>query len=92
MAEIFGRNSEQNFRNMVDDPFLKKFATNGRVNSHKNCCGLAATGDVEEEAPAPVEIKSKVQSIKAWHYAKTALALVGLYVIVKFAYDKYAKK
>ena len=85
MAEIFGRNREQDFRNMVDDPFLKVQT----IKSKKlNCCGLAASGE-EVTDPEPVEIKAKVQNIKAWDYAKTALAIIGLYVVVKYAYGKF---
>jgi hypothetical protein len=89
MADIFEhsrqkaqRDNQANYLNMVDDPYLNK-----RFN---NCCGLAATGDspVEEVTPAP-SVKAKVMNMQAWGYAKTALALVGLYVVVKYAISKF---
>jgi len=87
MAEIFGKNRGQEFRNMVDDPFLRVQT----IKSKKlNCCGLAATGEESEViAPEPIAIKAKVQNMKAWDYAKTALAIVGLYVVVKYAWGKF---
>lgn len=78
---------------MVDDPLLRAYGRN--ISSHNFCaCGLAATGDsaVDETDPGDnAALTAKVQNIKAWHYAKTALALVGLYVIGKYLWTKYKK-
>jgi hypothetical protein len=58
---------------------------------YSNCCGLAATGDeASNAAPSPVD-STPVRNLQAWQYAKTALAIVGTYVIVKFLYGKYVK-
>lgn len=96
MAEIFGKNREQGFRNMVDDPFLKVQGIRNKKSN--NCCGFAASGDLgymaeqpEPTDPEPVAIKAKVQNMKTWDLAKTALAIVGLYVVVKYAWTKFKK-
>lgn len=57
-------------------------------------CGLAATGD-EPIAPAESQeiepVKAEVMNMQAWQYAKTALALIGIFVVVKFIYSKMVK-
>lgn len=74
-----------NFRNMVDDPYLNRMAN----KPFKNCCGLAATGDgAADEQPLPVP---KVQNVQAWGFIKTALAVVGAWVVIKYAYGKLKK-
>jgi len=105
MAEIFGNNRNEEFRNMVDDPFLNMVKRGNRppkkrnypfnANGYNDCCGFAASGDLDSDAvnsdPEPVVIKSKVQNMRAWDYAKTALALIGLYVVVTYAWGKLKK-
>ena len=80
--------NEKEFRNMVDDPYLRWHAL-GRVKSHNFCaCGLNATGDVTDTPPP---IKARITNIKAIGFAKTALAIVGLYVVVSYVYKKWIK-
>lgn len=53
-------------------------------------CGFAANGD---EQPAPVEtVKSEAMNMQAWQYAKTGLAIVGAFVVIRFIYNKFVKK
>jgi len=86
-------NTDNNFRNMVDDPYLR--AAQAKKN-FKNCCGLAATGDgamddaqlAEQREALPA---TKVRDMQAWNYAKTALAIVGAWVVLKWAYEKIKK-
>jgi hypothetical protein len=105
MAEFFeNRGTNLGYRNMVDDPYLNAVRKGNRPPHQRNypfnacgmnnCCGLAATGDEVvapvDTAAAPVD-KTKIQSIKTWHYAKTGLAIIGAYVIIKYAISKMKK-
>jgi hypothetical protein len=91
MAEFFGKNSE--YRNMIDDPYLRMADQRKPFN---NCCGFAATGDeilATEEVPQDdIEpVKSQVMNLQAWKYAKTGLAIIGAYVVIKYLYGKIKK-
>lgn len=101
MAEFFGRNQTKEYNNMVDDPYLnfrskpnrpaKKRNYPFNASGYSNCCGLNATGDEilpEENEP----VSNSVMKMQAWQYAKTGLAIVGAYVIIKYLYDKFIKK
>jgi hypothetical protein len=44
-----------------------------------NACGLNATGD---------SVSATVNNVTAWGYLKTALALVGAFVVAKYVYGK----
>lgn len=98
---------DQNFRNYIDYPYNNAIKKGNRpprqkprypfnASGYNMCCGLAATGDEAEaapvaEAPKVVDSTAKLQKVQALGYAKTALALVGLYVIASFLYKKYVK-
>lgn len=85
---------DQDFRNIVGDPYLAAFDKNKVKNPRfHQCCGFAASGDevIDENAKPEEPVKVKVQNVKALGYAKTILALVGLYVVVKFIYGKIKK-
>jgi uncharacterized membrane protein len=72
---------EKDFRNFIGYPII----TPKKVKTH-NCCGFAASGD------APVTpVSATVTNISAWSYAKTALALVGAFIIGKYLYTKFVK-
>jgi hypothetical protein len=96
MAEFFGRNSE--FIDTEAEAYHNAFGHKRGVSPHKrknanplnpsrNCCGFNATGD--ETAPEPVS--KPVMKMQAWQYAKTGLAVVGAYVVIKFLYGKFVK-
>lgn len=93
---------DQNFRNFIPYPYndaikrgnqppRKKQRYPWNASGYNMCCGLAASGDTEEPAPAPVVTAAKVHDMKTWQYAKTALMLVGLYAIGTYLYKKYKK-
>ena len=85
--EIFGF---KQYRNMVDDPFLAQMS---RVRHNDFCaCGMNATGEDIPQSDTPEAIPDAVPagSLQAWRYARTALMLVGLYVVGKFLYNKIA--
>jgi hypothetical protein len=79
------------FRNMVDDPMLRKMALRNQGKRDFCACGFNATGEEElppeEEAP----VKTNVMNLQAWKYAKSALALVGAYAVIMFLYKKFGK-
>lgn len=89
-AEFWGLNDPE-FRNMVNDPYLN---AQGKVLNNaggrdpwkprsRNCCGLNATG--------AEPVNKAVTKLQAWNYAKTGLALVGAYVVVKYLMAKLKK-
>ena len=85
---------EKNFRNyMADDPYLKYHAViEGKKKRDFCACGLNASGGVGTEIPEPEsDVKSKVMNLTAWGYVKTALALVGAFVVGSWVYKKYIK-
>lgn len=87
---------DQDFRNIVGDTYLAAFDKNKVSNPRfHQCCGFAATGDeaqvIDETAKSEEPVKVKVQNVKALGYAKTILALIGLYVVIKFIYGKIKK-
>jgi hypothetical protein len=75
-------NSDKKFRNFIPYPL-----PNYGLKKH-NACGLAATGDADSAAPADTTVKAAVKDLTAWSYAKTALALLGLYVAVKYVWGR----
>jgi hypothetical protein len=77
---------------MVDDRYLLNFAMNSRKRNFCGC-GFAANGEegAQGEEPA-VDINQRVINLQAWRYARTALLLIGAYVVIKFAYEKLRKK
>ena len=85
------------YHNMVDDPELNSWVL-GRYNNFC-ACGLAATGDeiVDEIVPGEAEdkelepVKQKVISLQAWRYVRTAFAMIGVYVVIKFIISKVKK-
>jgi hypothetical protein len=80
---------EEGFRNKVKAPKPKPHYPLNACGDFNNCC--MATGDeAAPETPSPTVNKS-VQNIQAGKYAKTALALVGAYVVIKFLYGKFKK-
>lgn len=87
---------DQEFRNIIGDQYLAAYDKNKISNPRfHQCCGFAATGDevevIDETAKTDEPVKVKVQNVKAIGYVKTVLALVGLYVIIKFIYGKIKK-
>jgi hypothetical protein len=89
MADFFDKHNNNGlYFNTVrrDNPAPAQF-NNGCGFS--NCCGLAATGDEPEPDPAPV--KANVTNLQAWQYIKTGLAIIGVYVVLKFLYGKFIK-
>lgn len=100
-----GKNNDnkKGFRNFIGaDPYMNSIKKqNGSAsaahqfktrNAFKNCCSMAATGDESDESdPTPVEVKNKVHDIKSIELAKSALAIVGLYVVVTYLYKKFKK-
>ncbi len=62
----------------------------------KNFCGYGADGepvDTNTAAPAPsAPISTPITASTGWQYAKTALAVIGIYVVAKFVYVKWIKK
>lgn len=75
------------------NPFI---TDDSRLQRNFCACGLAATGDEPippaEQEPELEPVKNQVASLQVWQYAKTGLALIGLYVIGKFIYTKIIKK
>jgi hypothetical protein len=111
MAEMFGRNRVENwginhnenyrndnYRNMIDDPFLNEFGRNVSRNplqrDFSNCCGFAASGEeISTTPPAVTEpLNTKVMNMQAVRYIKTALAIIGAYAVIKFMIGKFGKK
>jgi len=96
-------NNKSGFRNFIGaDPYINslqrgnQFSRACGLSAYNSCCGgLAANGDngetPVETVPEPVEVKNKVQNIITLQHAKTALAIIGLYVVVMFAYKKIKK-
>lgn len=88
-------NREQDFRNyMAGDPYLQHHAGIQQAKKQNNfcACGLNASGGTDVEIPEPAQdVNTKVQKIMFWNYAKTALAVIGIYVVGKFLYNKYVK-
>lgn len=105
MAEVFGRNrqveepKEAEYRNFkkgnMPKPRPRPHPWNASGLDYSYCCGLAATGEelqaAPTPAPAPEPVNTTVQNMQAWKYAKTALAIVGAYVVIKFLYGKFVK-
>lgn len=103
MAEFFGRNritpeemysyNRKDYRNMVDDPYLAQMDMRQPYN---NCCGFAATGEeaiMPETTPAPEAASNiNVNSMQTWQYAKTALAIIGAWVVLKYLLGKMSDK
>lgn len=86
MRTFFEKQSGKDFRNFIDYPIQRTF----KPLSH-NCCGFAANGDPAATDPAPAAdntVKTAVRNLSLWNYGKTALALIGLYVAVKFVWGK----
>jgi hypothetical protein len=94
-------NKSQSFKNFVDDPYLNiggkaprrepKYPFNACGCDYSNCCGLAATGEETEEAVLKVPDVVKAKNITAWHYAKTALAVIGAFVLISYVWNKVKK-
>jgi hypothetical protein len=87
MNTFFEKNSERDFKNFIEYPLQ---GASSRVASH-NCCGFAATGDPEATDPASpsdTTVKTAVRKVVLWNYAKTGLAIIGLYVAVKYILAK----
>ena len=86
---------------MVCDPVLndyqKDYKPSTSYNNFASCCAgmvaLAATGDDAggEKTELP-SMSQKVANLQAWNYTKTLLAIVGLYVVIKFIWGKIGKK
>ena len=87
--------NEGEFRNyMAGDPYLSHHAGVYPRKKQKDfcACGLNATGGTDVEIPEPENnVKTKVMNLKVMGYAKTALALVGAYIIGTWLYKKYVK-
>lgn len=77
------------FRNFIDSPYNN---CSGR-NNFCNSCGLSATGDMAtQDEPVPqTTLPAKVRNITAWHYVKTGLAVIGIFVIATYAYKHFKK-
>ncbi len=96
--EIFEKSRGNSaFRNMVADPALTEWAL-GRNKQKNFCgCGMMASGPdgeellPEEEPLAEESVRSKVMNVQTWSYVKTGLAVVGAYVLLKLAYNKFMK-
>lgn len=95
--------NRRQYHNMVNDPILDNYGRTSHVNRNfNNCCGFNAVGDndvlynpdlgkpVVDATPEP--INTKVQNLQAINYAKTALALIGAYAVIKFIIGKFSKK
>lgn len=100
MAEIFGRDRilENDFQNVIKGNAPKKkkhFPLNACGEEYSNCCMATGIGDgIGDGIPLPiagVTVNSSVQNMQTWQYAKTALALIGAYVAIKFLYGKFVK-
>jgi len=100
MAEFFGRESEYDkdysyaIKKGNRPPAGKRKYPFNASGDYENCC-MAATGDellpeegLPAEQAAPETVNSSVQSMQTWQYVKTALALVGAWVVVKFLFSK----
>jgi hypothetical protein len=73
---------DSNFRNYIG--YDKKVVPHKQPR-FKHCCGmLAADGSDSSATPA----KISVANVTTWGYVKTALALVGAFVVIKYAWGK----
>jgi hypothetical protein len=79
------------YRNIVGDPYMTYM--HNRPRRDLNACGLAATGDdtAEPAASDQPEKSNAVVNLQPWRYARTALMLIGVYVLAKFLYEKFKK-
>jgi hypothetical protein len=82
-------NKDQYFRNFIDDPYLYHHSM-GKARNFC-ACGLNATGDGTTPAGSETVKAVVATNITMLGYAKTGLALVGLYVVVMFVYKKWIK-
>ncbi len=80
---------------------MNPFITNdSRLQRNFCACGFAATGDNEPPIPQGSQepeqqlepVKSQVMNLQSWHYVKSILAIIGIYVVGKFIYTKIIKK
>jgi len=92
--------NDRKYRNMVCDPILtdyqKRYRPYTRYKDFASCCAglaFAATGDEAGEKKTELpSMSQKVVNLQAWNYAKTLLAIVGLYVVIKFIWEKLKTK
>ncbi len=78
---------DSEFRNFIPYPAGGKYVAHKQPR-FKHCCGaLAADGSDPSATPA----KIATSNVKMWGYAKTGLAIIGLYVAIKFVLDKVRK-
>lgn len=71
--------------------FLKKQASMRPVYGGDTSL-LNADGDTAAQAASAIPVSTAVYNTQTWQYAKTALAILGLYVALKFVYTKWIKK
>ena len=68
---------------------LKNYHNSGQRNF---CgCGLAADGSESGTEQELEPVKSQVMNLQVWRYARTAFALIGIYVVGKFIYSRIVK-
>ena len=79
------------YHNFVGDPFMEYMHNRPK---RVNACGYAATGDdaTVDESAKPDAKPNSVVNLQPWRYARTALMLIGLYIVGKFIYEKLKKK
>ena len=85
--DYLGRNTdkiESQYRGYVDDPYLM----NGPAPVNHNACCLSATG--EDDKP-DTDLPATVKNIQTRQMIKSALALVGAFVVGSYLYKKFIK-